>query len=108
MAAAHAGAGRRIQRDENFAAPAFHPAEARAGLRRVGESHAYFAARQPREDLALQPQGLERFLETHHDARRDVAVAMRADARLELIVGREPGVDARVDREPARARRDSD
>ena len=47
---------------------------------------------------------LEGLLEADHDARRDVAVAVRGDARLQVRIGREAGMDAQVRRVPARAR----
>jgi hypothetical protein len=103
--------GRRagLERDENLAAPALDPADAAAPLQAASGSSILDSPRgRAATDAPLQAKRLEDLLEAHHDARGDVAVAMRAERRLELVVGREARENARVDRDAACPRGEAD
>src|SRR6185503_18276670 len=108
MAAANAAVRARLERDQYFAAPALDPADAERAFARRAKRDAKRSVGEAAEDDTLQPQRLERFLEAHDDARRDVAIAMRHELRLQPLVGREARVYTGVHRVAARARREAD
>ena len=80
------------------------PAQAARARRRIGQRDTQLARGSASEQAALQLQRFENLLEANHDARRDIAIAMRHDPGGELIIGRKAGMHARVHRMAAGAR----
>ncbi len=108
MAAPHAAARARLEGDEDLSAPAFDPADAESALLRRRERRLQPALRQAPDNPPLQFQRFEGFFEPHDDARRDVAVSVRGDFRLQLAVGGEARENTRVDGDATRPRCEPD
>ena len=88
MAAGNASGRARFHSNQDFAAPAFHPAQAEDAFRHIGQRFPMCADGQLVEDGPYQSQRLEDLIEAHRDSGRDIAIAMRGHAHFELVVGR--------------------
>ena len=99
MAAARSCRSARFPAQSALRRASLPPSPCQRACRGVGNGCAS-ACGQPSRISAHQTQRLDDLLEAHHDARRDVAIAVRGHAHLELVIGRAAGT-ARADPRPA-------
>src|SRR5579864_1424612 len=105
VAAMNRPGGACFERDADRAAPSFDQTEAHEAGGRLPQLRAVRARGQAVEELLEQAAGLLELIETHRDARRDIALAPTAFDRGELGIRCARQVDAQVEGLAARAPR---